>query len=189
VVTARIVDDPPGCLLVALRVSHADADACAERLSRLNEVLRQAEGFVSLDTIRRDGGLGTDYYVLARCRNGAALEAWRASPERTRHLDEIESLAITDVSRQQAAGSTIWFQPIVSLPSAPKPPPLLKRWALSLLAVYPALVVLVAVLEPVTDRLPEPLGLLLVALILTGLTTAFIVPWLSRVLQPWLSRR
>ena len=57
---------------------------------------------------------------------------------------------------------------------------------LSIVAVYPALVLLVALLAPVTDRVPGPVGLLLVVVILTGLTTAFIVPWLGRRLHGWL---
>ena len=42
---------------------------------------------------------------------------------------------------------------------------------------------------PVTSLLPQALGLFIVAFILTGLTTAFIVPWLTRTLSDWLHRR
>ena len=185
--SARVIDDPAGCLLVALRVRHADADLCAEKLHALHQRLEQAEGFRSLDTIRRDGGLGTDYYSLARFDSVEALEKWRASKERRELLGGIEELAITDISREQAAGSNIWFRPIGTMPSTPKAPPLWKRWLLSMLAVYPALVLLVALLKPVTSLLPQALGLFIVAFILTGLTTAFIVPWLSRRLQGWLT--
>ncbi|SDO36557.1 hypothetical protein SAMN05216196_10568 [Lutimaribacter pacificus] len=188
-VTAQLLDQPPGCILTALRVRHEDADTCARKLAQLNEILVTFDGFASLDTIRREGGLGTDFYILARFRDVAALERWRALPDRNALMDEIEAMSIADVSRQQAAGSNIWFEPIVSMPSQPKPPLLWKRWATSMLAVYPALIVLVTLLRPVTAPLPEPLGLLVVALILTGLTTAFIVPWLTRVLHRWLVAR
>lgn len=187
--TAQLLENQPGSLLVALRVKHGDGDACAAKLQDLNEVLTTFDGFNSFDVVRREGGLGTDFYILVRFRDVAALEAWRASPERNALLRDIEAMAITDISRQQAAGSTIWFEPIASMPSPPKPPLFWKRWMTSMLAVYPPLIVLVAVLEPVTSMLPQPLGLLIVALILTGLTTAFIVPWLSRVLHGWLVKR
>ena len=151
--------------------------------------ISRADGFRGLDVIRRDGGLGADFFVLVRFDDMASLESWKASSERKALLGEIETLAIEDVSRQQAAGSNIWFEPIGTLPSTPAPPPLWKRWATSMLAVYPALVMLVWAFKPVTRQLPEALGLFIVAGILTGLTTAFIVPYLSRLLQPWLLQK
>lgn len=188
-VTANMVNEQPGCMLVALRVIHAESEICGDKLDTLNKRLADAEGFSSLDVIRRDGGLGTDFYILARFQNVDALEKWRASPERMQLLKEIEAMAIADISRQQASGSNIWFEPIKSMPSAPQPPRLWKRWLTSMLAVYPALLLLVNLLKPVTSALPEALGLFVVAFVLTGLTTAFIVPWLTRVLQDWLTAR
>ena len=187
-INAEMINNTPGCLLVALRVRHEDAGKCADKLAAVNNALVKADGFRSFDVIRRDGGLGTDFYILARFESTAALETWKSSPERTAKLGEIERMAIADISRQQVAGDNIWFEPISSMPSTLKPPPLWKRWVTSLLAVYPALIVLVNVLRPITSRLPEALGLFVVALVLTGLTTAYIVPMLSRALHDWLRR-
>ena len=127
-----------------------------------------------------------DHRLRNRFDSSDAVEAWRASPERQALLGEIEAMAITDISRQQMAGSSIWFEPIGVFPNPPAPPRLWKRWLVSILAVYPALVLLVALMAPVTDRLPQPLGLLVVVMVLTGLTTAFIVPWLTHRLHRWL---
>ena len=186
---AKMLDDAGSSFLVALRVRLADADTCAERLARLNDRLAAAPGFRSLDVIRRDGGLGTDFFVVARFDTMADLEAWCASPDRSALLGDVEALAISDISRQQMAGSNIWFDPVVSLPSPPRPPLFWKRWLVSFVAVYPALILLVTALAPVTAPLPEALRLLVIAVILTGLTTAFIVPWLTRTLSGWLHRR
>lgn len=188
-VKAHLIDNPPGCLLVAMRVRHSDAGLCAAKLAALNDVMSGFDGFQSLDVIRRDGGLGTDFYIIARFRDVPSLDRWRSAPERMAHLQEIEALAITDVSRQRAEGSTIWFEPITSMPSPPKPPLFWKRWTVSMLAVYPALIVLVTLFAPITSHLPQPLGLLVVALVLTGLTTAYIIPWLTRLLHRWLVAR
>ena len=173
-------------LLFALRTAHEDAAACAARLEALNAHLAAEDGFVSLDVVRRQGGLGTDFYVVARFANAACRDAWRASPDRKAYIEDIEALSITDISRQCAEGAMVWFEPIESMPSPKKPPPLWKRWLLSFVAVYPPLVVLVAALSPLTEGLPVAVRLLLVAAILTGLTTAFFIPWLNRVLAGWL---
>ena len=184
-----LVVGPGTSYLVSLRVRSEDAGACIETLSRLNERMRAAPGFDSVEVIRRDGGLGVDFYILARFASEADLDKWLALPDRTCQLSEIEALAIADISRQRVSGSNIWFEPVKGLPSAPEPPLLWKRWALSLLAVYPALMALIYLLRPIVKPLPEALGLLLVATILTGLTSAFIVPWLTRKLHSWLVRR
>ena len=187
-VTANLMNHDPSCLLVAIRVRDVDADRCAAAIATMNDALAKADGFSSLDVIRRHGGLGTDFYILARFQSGPALDAWMQTKTRKALLSRIEALAITDISRQYASGSNIWFEP-VSMPSTPKPPLLWKRWLTSMLAVYPALILLVYALRPITTQLPVPLGLLLVAIILTGLSTAFIVPWLTRRLHTWLVAR
>ena len=79
-------------------------------------------------------------------------------------------------------------EPIPDAPGAP-PPPFFKRWAVSFLAVYPPLVFLVWAFQPITSRIHWVLGLFLVAGVLTCATTAFLIPWLTRRLQPWLVRR
>ena len=79
---SQVLNDAPGVFLVSLRVAHGDAAACAEQLAELNRRIERAAGFRSLDVIRRDGGLGTDFYILARFDSLDAVESWRASPER-----------------------------------------------------------------------------------------------------------
>lgn len=175
-------------LLFALRTTHADADTCVARIETLNARLAGEDGLVSLDVIRRNGGLGTDFYIIARFTSAETRDAWRASPDRRAYFEDIEALSIADISRQRAEGATVWFEPIESMPSPGKPPPLWKRWLLSFVAVYPPLVVLVAALSPMTEGLPVALRLLLVAAILTGLTTAVFIPWLNRALAGWLQR-
>lgn len=175
--------------LVSIRVGYDNVDLCAQLLKRLNEHLAQTAGFQNLEIIRRNGGMGVDIFLLARFDSSASLEMWKKSEARTAHLAPIEDLAIADISRQQASGANIWFDPVTAWPTTPEPPLLWKRWALSLLAVYPLLIILVHILRPLTSQLPEGLGLFLVATILTGTTTSLIVPLLTRRLHSWLIKK
>ncbi|WGT52631.1 hypothetical protein [Thioclava nitratireducens] len=70
--------------------------------------------------------------------------------------------------------------------SAQKIPAFWKRWTVSMIAVYPALIGLVYGLTPVTAGMPKPLSLFIVALLLTGLNARYLVPFLNRHLQGWL---
>lgn len=186
---SEVIPNDTTSSLVSLRVSYNDADKLSSLIKQLTNRLNQSRGFKSIEVIRREGGLGVDFYTLLRFKSPEALDHWASSPERNEALEPIEELAISDVSRQQASGSNIWFEPVKGLPSAPKPPLLWKRWLLSMLAVYPALIIIINVLHPITSVLPESLAMFVVATILTGLTTSVIVPWLSKTLQSWLSRR
>lgn len=186
---AELLDHPDASLLIALRVAHADGERCRAELDDMTRALATQDGFKGAHIIRRDGGLGKDFFALLRFRAMADLERWQASSAYAASKAALARLSVADVSHQRVAGSNIWFEPIDSLASAPLPPRFWKRWAVSMLAVYPALILLVRALEPVTQSLPQALGLLVVALVLTGLSTAWIVPFLTRTLHPWLIRR
>lgn len=65
-------------------------------------------------------------------------------------------------------------------------PPFWKRWLVSMIAVYPALIVIFYMLRPVAANLPTPVSLFLVAFFLTGLNARYILPFLNRRLPRWL---
>ena len=109
--TAAMLEESETRMLVALRVRERDAATCAEALTEIGQRVSEAEGFLGLDVIRRDGGLGVDFLVVLRFRDADSLANWTASDQRRALLDRIESLAIADISRQQAAGSSIWVAP------------------------------------------------------------------------------
>lgn len=63
-----------------------------------------------------------------------------------------------------------------------------KRWAVSMLAVYPPLVCLVFVSKYVLEGAPMMVSLFIIAFCLTGLSTGLILPFLNRRLKEWLHR-
>lgn len=137
-VTAELLESQPDCFMVALRVQHSDSEKCSQKLKQLKTFLTGFDGFSNLSVIRRDGGLGTDFYIIVRFDSIDALQAWRSAPETVAMAKEIEAMAITDISRQHASGASIWFEPVSSMPSTPKPPLFWKRWVTSMLAVSTA---------------------------------------------------
>ncbi|SLN33883.1 hypothetical protein RUM8411_01470 [Ruegeria meonggei] len=70
----------------------------------------------------------------------------------------------------------------------PKRPPFWKQLVLSVLGVYPTLVLLRLITEPVVGELPPLLGIFVIVTLLSALLINPIMPMLSRLLQPWLSR-
>lgn len=180
-------------VLLSLRVASSDAARCLTLLERLQDDAKTVPRPMSRDILRAEGRCGTDLHVLLRFADPEARTAWQGDTSQLALLAEIEAMALAGISRQETHGPDGRFDLVTVPAGAPhgaKPmPPLWKRWTVSMLAVYPALVFLVALLGPVTDRLPAPVGLFLVALVLTGLNTAFILPVLNRHLGGWLSHR
>lgn len=185
--TAAIPEhDLPG-LLLSFRVARREAARCVDLVTRMRDDTGSAAGVVSWDIIRRDVGPGTDVHAMLRFASPRAMSVWRSHPSQRSRMAEIEALALTEILQQEAQGRHGSFELDTASEGTPPVPPLWKRWTVSMLAVYPPLVILVVLLEPVTARLPAPLGLFLVALVLTGLNTAFILPWLNRNLRTWLA--
>ena len=186
--TAAILEqDLPG-LLISLCVAQQDAARCVDLFARMQEETGSDARFVCRDILRRDCRLSTDIHVVLRFDSMRAMMAWKSDHSQLALMAEIEALALTEISQQEARGRNGSFELATASEGPPPVPPLWKRWTVSMLAVYPALVVLVVLLDPVTARLPAPLGLFLVALVLTGLNTAFILPWLNKYFRTWMSK-
>ena len=65
-------------------------------------------------------------------------------------------------------------------------------WKINLLvwlALYPSVMMLTLLGQPTLGKLPLPLNMLLSNAITVALTGWFLVPWLSRIYQPWLEER
>lgn len=175
-------------VLIALQVEEADVAAAQAGLARL---VRHLPGLLGADVIRQGVPGAADLVLIARLTGRDAFDTWCASPDRAALLAPLDALARAGVTQQDGAGECVWFEPLArpGTESRPATPPLWKRWAASMLAVYPALLALILILSPLIERLPRPVGLFVVAFVLTGLTTAFILPFLTRRLAPWMAAR
>lgn len=79
--------------------------------------------------------------------------------------------------------------PTQTAPKAPPQPRFWKRWVVSMLAVYPLLIVLALATRPFTEGMHMAVSLFIVALLLTGLNTGLVLPFLNRRLGRWLAAR
>ncbi|EAQ10543.1 hypothetical protein [Maritimibacter alkaliphilus] len=95
-------------------------------------------------------------------------------------LEERLSFASVTVGQQVPANGTD--------PKPPAAPRYWKAWVASMLGVYPLLVLIYYALQPLTQNLPGPVSLFLVALVLTGVNGVYVAPFLGKRLRPWLTR-
>ncbi|MGZ0187855.1 MAG: hypothetical protein ACKVH0_07600, partial [Alphaproteobacteria bacterium] len=99
-------------------------------------------------------------------------------------LAQIEAITGGAAQVVEAAGLGIWVDHAKGV--EPRMPPAWKRIVLSVIAVYPMLMLLSTLGAPIIGDLPQPLQVLIVVVVLSALLTWPIMPWLSKALRPWL---
>jgi uncharacterized protein len=165
--------------------------------SRLPEVTRWVQSGVNLANTY-DGFLGSgwvragaaseEWHMLYRFADADRLEAWEASDDRADWL--YDGRELVEVSRvERRTGIEGWFDE--PAPGAPAAPPRWKQavtiwlgfFPLSLLFAYAA-----STLVPGWHTLWPLATVLLTTLCLTPVMTYVLLPFVTRLLQPWLHR-
>lgn len=166
------------------RVGNQLRDRYELLVGEFHEMLKRQPGFLSVDTVRHVKDRQTDYTVLLRFEDRTSADAWKASPEIRAKLDAIQELTGGPVKLTESAGLEMWVDHAPG--DRPVLPTFWKRVTLSVLAVYPSLMVLMAISQPLIGALPQALQVFAIVVVLSGLLTWPIMPWLTRVLRPWL---
>jgi antibiotic biosynthesis monooxygenase (ABM) superfamily enzyme len=126
------------------------------------------------------------YTLLYSFTDRPALQAWLDSPQRRRLLGRADRLSEEHVHVPPLTGLETWF----TLPhrATIKPPPRWKMWLVSLLAIYPLVVTFQATVVPTIKTWPLLVRSAVLPLTLLTLMTFVVMPVVTRVVQPWLSR-
>ncbi len=137
-------------------------------------ILRPAEG--------RD-----EYIAITQFDSAENLELWLRSTERESWLAKLRSI---DVCREEVlslAGMERWF----TLPGrgATGLPPRYKTATLVLLGLYPLVLLLSLVLNPVLSGFPRPLKVLASLVVSVAIMVWIVLPWLTRLFSGWLHPR
>lgn len=163
------------------------ADKVAQFEGILHEVITAARGYaghLGCDVLRPDAG-GV-YQVIFRFRSQEEHQAWMESQERHRLTARIDEL-LDDGGAESVRAVDGWEGWFVNSGYAPPVPP--KRWKMAvvtLVALYPTVLILGIVLRPLTGGWPLPLGMLLTMGLTIPAMTWAIMPTLTTRLGPWL---
>lgn len=175
-------------LLNSTKIKSSDTEMYANLLRKLNSQLLDTRGFRGLDVVHRDQGRFAEFLILVRFESEESLNHWKTSKSRLEAIAELDRLAVAPAVRQEQFGHDLWFNSIVHAEIGTFEPPFWKRWALSIVAVYPPLLILAALAGIFLKFLPPYLSMLTVVVALTGILTAFVMPLLTRLAQGWLMK-
>lgn len=149
-------------------------------------------GFLGTGWVRP--GTGSDeWHMLYRFASHADLATWEASPERAWWLSSAQGLVEHD-REERRVGIEGWFDEpehvTVAGPADRRAvPPRWKQATMIWLAFFPLSVLASYLLAPVSGHWPVPARVLLSTVLMTPLMTYVVLPFMGKLLDPWLHAR
>jgi antibiotic biosynthesis monooxygenase (ABM) superfamily enzyme len=179
--------DEPVTVLFSRRVKpgrEADFEAWARGVTA---AARPFAGHLGASVLDAPGS--REYHILFTFADRKSMQAWLDSDERRRWLARVDKLIEADRGLQQLTGLETWFKlPGSNVPTM-KPPPRWKMWLVSIVAVYPLVLVFQILVVPRMVGLPLPLRALAFPLVLLTMMTFVVMPVVTRLLRRWLEPR
>lgn len=170
----RPVSDDPVTVLFSRRVKpgrEADFEAWAHGVTTAAHLF---PGHLSASVLDVPGT--REYHVLYTFADRASLDAWLDSDERRRWLARVSKMTEAERGLQAVTGLETWFKlPGSNVPTM-KPPPRWKMWLVSIVAVYPLVLLFQILLAPNITSLPLALRALAYPLVLLTLMTFAVMP-------------
>jgi len=152
-------------------------------LVEINDEMMRFDGFVSLDIIRPRDENHLEYLILIRFDSEVTLKAWEDSDVCQQLLKKSSALVQRNHTVQTSLNAKVWFD----LNNQKKVPAFWKQVTLGVLAVYPLVILLNIVLQPINSQLPYLLSVLVTVIFISILLTYPVMPLLTKWLAKWLA--
>ncbi|UWQ35333.1 hypothetical protein K3555_22650 (plasmid) [Leisingera sp. M527] len=177
----------PVTIAVTDHVPHDVSTVYEARARELHEMLNDCPGFLSTDTVRHKREHQIEYTIILRFSDQESAQNWEIRPDIAAKLKEITDLTGGAAQIVESAGLGLWVDHVPG--AAPSLPPFWKRVILSVLGVYPTLLILIPLSRPLVSGMPQPLQTLAVVVVLAALLTWPIMPFLGKIFRPWLAKK
>ncbi|PRY63331.1 hypothetical protein BCF74_102164 [Knoellia remsis] len=142
----------------------------------------------------RPSTASSEWHMLYRFDSRSSLDAWQESTERNRWLAAATNL-VEDTRVEHRTGIEGWFDEPeersvdeLGALTAPPAPPRWKQASIIWLAFFPTSLALTYLMAPFTGDWPAWARVLLSTLVATPLMTYLILPRVTKLFHPWLTR-
>jgi len=192
---AAPVPSPPASASVTVsitrRVDPARFTEASEWVQFGINLAHKYPGFLGSGWVRGSEDSAT-WNMLYRFSDSASLAAWEESDERAEWLEAGTDLVL-DSHVEKRTGIEGWFDGMQREAGSPAlVPPRWKQMISIWLGFFPVnlgFTLLVTWLVPGWSDLATTLKVLLTTLVLTPLMAYFVLPWVTRMLRPWLQKQ
>ncbi len=178
----------PITVMITDHIKPEKVAAFEQWLTGINTARQGFPGFLSVDVIRPEDLSNPEYVVMVRFDSYESFKKWQQSEPAAPWLAQLHDLIRRDPDFQYASGLELWF----TRPQQERPvrkPPWWKQVTVSVLAVYPLILLLNWSMSPLLVGLPRVVTTLAVVIILSGFLAYPVMPFVTRLFQPWLYPR
>jgi antibiotic biosynthesis monooxygenase (ABM) superfamily enzyme len=177
-------EDPPVTGVASRRVKRGREREFEEWTAGILAAANGFPGYLGSEVLRPGDDPGDDEYrIVFRFDQASNMRAWETSEERRRWLKRARPL-IHEEKVNVLTGLETWF----TRPSRPgePAPPRYKMVAVTWLAVYPLITVILVLFGPLLGLLPMLLRTLVLTALMVTLMTYVIMPRMTRLFSFWL---
>ncbi len=154
-------------------------------LDGISQAATTFPGFVGTNIMRRSSEAGLEYVVILRFDRYQCLAGWEASQMHKDWIDKIPHHAVAgEANVRKIAGLELWFK--ASSPASPDRPARYKMAMILIVLVFTMLNLLTPIFAWLFGTMEPHLRMLLVITTQVSLMTYLILPYLTKLLSPWL---
>lgn len=182
----------PVTVSITRRVDPAHEDQMLAWLRAGTELAERFDGFLGSGWVRPSPG-SVEWHMLYRFADAESLRRWDDSAQRRWWLDSAEGF-VGESYLEKRTGIEGWFDEpssvdTVDLRPAPLPPPRWKQMCAIFLVFFPLSVAANYAARELLPDVPLVVRVLVSVLVMTPVMTYLALPWITRLLAPWLNKR
>jgi uncharacterized protein len=182
--SAAPANEIPVTIVVSRQIKRGFAEQFEEGLRRIIAIATTFPGHLGVEVMRPRDPLAEPYLLIFRFASPTHLQVWEQSEARAAWLEEMEALSVVAPQVERFEGLEYWFTPPAGWVAGP--PPRVKMIALTVLGLYPLIVLLLPQLAAWFSGLPPLLAPLLNVTIMVTIMTYLVMPALTRLFAFWL---
>ncbi len=180
--------DQTTALVIEHTVKRGNEERYKQWLSEIFEASKNFPGYLGREVFPPSGE-NKPYIIIVRFETNRDLQQWLDSPERKAFIEKMEDALEVGDKTSIKAGIDVWFTPN----DAPNKPPAYKQFLLTAAAIYPLSLFIPRLLSPLFKTAPvfenSFVRGLVVTIVLVGLMTYIVMPYLTLWLHDWLFRQ
>lgn len=184
-------NEGPVTVIVDVKAKGGKIDEFEEWMDGIIHESMKFEGHMGINIIRPSNPSSPEYTIIFRFNTYENLTKWEKSEVRREWIEKGRSVTEGEPAVQRQTGLEFWFTPSSGDASGATmvPPPRYKMAIVTGGIIFVLLNTLLPLIQYATAGLPVLLGALMVVAVMVLLMTYLIMPAVTRLLRPWLSKR
>jgi antibiotic biosynthesis monooxygenase (ABM) superfamily enzyme len=152
------------------------------------------EGHLGVNVIRPADEAKRQYVIIVRFNNLENMLKWENSDERNRWIEKGRRFTEDEGKIEKLTGMEFWFTPFTfrnpkGQGQVPLTPPRYKMAIVTTAVIFMLLTTIIPLVHKLNEEIPSLLRMLMETSIIVVLMTYVIMPNVTQVLSPWLSKR